>query len=298
MLYKLRPATSFEKLRGRVERLFSSPRRRINKSFQMNLSFPDEKRNSNGRARAPKKISHFIDSLANQLNYGDIYLFGGVLRDLALMGRKGFTSDIDLVVDGDWKSCETKLVELRAHKNKFGGYRLEISGWPIDIWDARNTWAVCQGLVRYDDISSLLKTTVLNWDAILMNWRTKEFICHDDYLIELRNRNMKIVLESNPNPMGMVVRVFRHLCSKDARSIAPHVVEFLANSTEKYTFLQLSNSEFSSYGDSIIEPAIYSFFEKIKSYKTIDTQDKFKMATIDLALQGATLTFKQLDLDI
>ncbi|GLO56576.1 hypothetical protein PPUJ20066_26120 [Pseudomonas putida] len=264
----------------------------------MSLNFPDEKRNSNGRTRAPKKISRFIDSLANQLKHGEIYLFGGVLRDLALMGRKGFSSDIDLVVDGDWESCETILVELSAQKNKFGGYRLEISGWPIDIWDARKTWAICEDLVRYDDISSLLRTTVLNWDAILMNWRTKEFICHDDYLIELRNRNMQIVLESNPNPLGMAVRVFRHLCSKDARSIAPHVVEYLADSTEKYTFLQLSNSEISSYGDTIIEPAVYNFFEKIKSYDAVDTQNKFKMAAMDLALKGTTLTFTQLDLDL
>lgn len=298
MPHKIRPAVSFEKLRGRVERLFTSPQRQNSKSTQLSLSFLDEQKAQRTRARPPKEIANFINSILYTMKFGDVYLFGGILRDLALMGRRGFSSDIDLVIDGDWESCEIKLISLKAHKNKFGGYRLEISGWPIDIWDAKKTWAISEGLVQYDNISSLVNTTVLNWDAILMNWRTQEFICNDEYLSELKNRTMNIVLKNNPNPLGMAVRVFRHLCSKDARSITSTVVEYLADSTSKYTLKELKKSELLSYGNSLIEPAIYSFFEKIKAYEKLEIHKRFQMASKELKSQGTTLTFRQLELDL
>ncbi len=298
MPHNMRPAVSFEKLRGRVERLFTSPRRQNSKSTQLSLSFFDEHKAQRTRARPPKDIANFIDSILYTMKFGDIYLFGGILRDLALMGRRGFSSDIDLVIDGDWESCEIKLISLKAHKNKFGGYRLEISGWPIDIWDAKKTWAIREGLVKYDSISSLVNTTVLNWDAILMNWRTQEFICNDEYLSELKNRTMNIVLKNNPNPLGMAVRVFRHLCSKDARSITSTVVEYLADSTSKYALKELKESELFSYGNSLIEPAIYSFFEKIKAHEKLEIHKRFQLASKELKSQGTTLTFKQLELDL
>lgn len=298
MQHKIRPAVSFEKLRGRVERLFTSPRRQNSKSTQLSLSFMDEQKTQRARARPPKKIANFINSILYTMKFGDIYLFGGILRDLALMGRRGFSSDIDLVIDGDWESCEIKLASLKAKKNKFGGYRLEISGWPIDIWDAKRTWAISEGLVKYDNISSLINTTVLNWDAILMNWRTQEFICNDEYLIELKNRTMNIVLQNNPNPLGMAVRVFRHLCSKDARSITSTVVEYLADSTNKYALKELRESELLSYGNSLIEPAIYSFFEKIKAHEKLEIHKRFQIASKELKFQGTTLTFRQFELDL
>lgn len=295
---KMRPVGSFEKLRGRVERLFTSPRRKNSKSTQLSLGFFDEQKGRRTHARTPKKIANFINSTLHAMKFGDIYLFGGILRDLALMGRKGFSSDIDLVIDGDWESCETKLISLKAHKNKFGGYRLEISGWPIDIWDAKKTWAISEGLVKYENISSLVNTTVLNWDAILMNWRTQEFICNDEYLDELTNRTMNIVLKNNPNPLGMAVRVFRHLCSKDARSITSTVVEYLADSTSKYALEELKQSELLSYGNSLIEPAIYSFFKKIKAYEKLEIRKRFQLASTDLKSEGTTLTFHQFELDL
>ena len=68
-------------------------------------------------------------------------------------------------------------------------------------------------------IASLTETTVLNWDAILMNWRNRTFVCRNDYLSSLRTRVLDVVLQQNPNPLAMAVRVFRHLSIKDARQV-------------------------------------------------------------------------------
>ena len=43
-----------------------------------------------------------------------------------------------------------------------------------------------------------------------MNWRTRAFIFKENYLDEIQSRVLDIVLEQNPDPMGMAVRVFRH----------------------------------------------------------------------------------------
>src|SRR5690606_14591908 len=140
-------------------------------------------------------------------------------RDLALLGRKGFASDIDIVVEGEWDELSQYLKKIGAAKNKFGGFRLFAGDWPVDIWSAEETWAIRQGLGPYQSIRSLTKTTVLNWDAVLMDWRSRRFVCDDDYLTNLNNRSLDVVLKENPNPRGMAVRVFRHLSAKDARRL-------------------------------------------------------------------------------
>ena len=53
-----------------------------------------------------------------------------------------------------------------------------------------------------------------------MNWDTKQFIHKKEYFDDLINRHLEIVLEFNPNPLGMFVRVLRHLIQKNAESIS------------------------------------------------------------------------------
>jgi hypothetical protein len=227
-------------------------------------------------------IVEFLDFMSDALIDGDIHLFGGVLRDLALFGRRGFNSDIDLVVEGKWHYCIPFLQLLGAHQNKFGGFRLEVAGWPIDIWNAEETWAIKQGLVPYLGISSLTKTTVLNWDAVLMNWRTRSFIYKEGYLDALKSRVLDIVLEQNPNPLGMAVRVFRHLSIKDARKVTPAAAEYLANCTSRYSFDEVKNSEIRSYGNTAIKAVTYRFFEKLKKNENMEIHSRVEAATESL----------------
>jgi len=212
---------------------------------------------------------------------------------MALLGRKGFNSDIDIVVEGSWRNCVPYLESLGARKNKFGGYRLEVAGWPIDIWSAKETWAIRQGLVPYMGIASLTETTVLNWDAILMNWRTRNFICGEDYLNQINSKLLDIVLEKNPNPLGMAVRVLRHLCIKDAHKITPSAANYLATCTSIFTFGEIKRSEIRSYGNSEIEPAIYKLFEHFKRYEHLEIRERFKNSTDHLKKLGVSLPFRQ-----
>lgn len=291
-----RSAASLEVLRSRVRRLFSTSRlARDPRQQELPLHFDS----SVGIISLPQdSLAGFVDFLSAALPQGDIYLFGGVLRDLALFGRRGFNSDVDIVVDGDWVGFARYLERLDAKRNKFGGYRLFAGEWPIDIWNAADTWAVKQGLVPYTGVQSLIATTVLNWDAILMNWRTKRFICGPNYLQDLRSRALDIVLEDNPNPLGMAVRVFRHLSAKDARSVSRSAVSYLERCTRTYSYDQLVGAELASYGNSVIEPVVYRFFALSMRNGEASVDQRFHAAAKELSKRGDGVSWKQLDLSL
>ena len=279
LTHKLRPVTSAENLRRRVERLLLSDAKQKEDESQLSLGLQETYRPEDSIRMPTSSIGAFLQFLSDSLPDGDVYLFGGVLRDLALMGSKGFNSDIDIVVEGNWQSCTRYLDRLGARRNKFGGYRLEVAGWEIDIWSAKETWAIKEGIVTYKGIASLTETTVLNWDAVLMNWRTRAFVFKDRYLNEIQERLLDIVLEQNPDPIGMAVRVFRHLCLKDAKSVTEKALEYLADCTSAYTLADLATREIRSYGKSIIEPAMYRYFEHVKANTGLPMGERIALAT-------------------
>lgn len=276
---KPQPVGSIENLRDRVERLFNKSVKSSNNQDQLSLDLSSTLNHGHQVNYPSKNIAEFLNFITAAMPDGDVYLFGGIIRDLALLGRKGFNSDIDLVVEGNWSHFVSYLESLNAHKNKFGGYRLMVGEWPVDIWNAEETWAIKQGLVQYKGIASLTETTVLNWDAILMNWRTRSFIYRKNYFEDMKSRVLDIVLEENPNPLGMAVRVFRHLCLKDARKISQSAAKYLAKCTQKYSYDEIKNCEISSYNNSVIDVPIYSFFKHVDASENQNIQHQFSIAS-------------------
>lgn len=264
---KPQPVDSLQNLRGRIDRLLgvSASGQR---AHQGQLDLPLEARPERPIAHPSKSIVEFLNFLTDVVPDGDVYLFGGVLRDVALFGRRGFASDIDLVVEGDWHHAVRYLASRGASRNKFGGFRLQLAGWPVDVWNATDTWGIREGFVPYRSIASLTETTVLNWDAILMNWRTRTFVCREGYLDDLRKGILDVVMVANPNPLGMTVRVFRHLCSKEATSITARAASFLAESTCRYSYAEIVAEEMRSYGNSEIGRDIYKRFEHMNASAT------------------------------
>ena len=276
---KPHPARSFDILRRRIDRLFENKKSKSEPPSQLLLDFPFDLKPKRSIEYPSKSLSNFLNFISDAVPDGDIYLFGGLIRDIALFGKRGFSSDIDVVVEGEWKNCISYLESLKASKNKFGGYRLEISGWPIDIWNAEETWAIKQGLVEYTGIASLTNTTVLNWDAILMNWRTRNFIYRDHYLEQLQKRVLDIVLFDNPDELGMTVRIFRHLVSKDARKITVNSVIFLAEISAKYDYETIKKREISSYGNSMITLSVYRFFSELRGSNPNEIRSRMSIAS-------------------
>ena len=282
--YKFRIAGTEKSLRERVVQLLKEnpkPRVTSNEADQLDLFGSCTVFDDDECIRTPmSSISEFLEYLCAVLPTGDLYLFGGVLRDLALSGRKGFTSDIDIVVDDDdWTHLVEYLRSRGVTQNRFGGFRLKVNKWPIDIWTARETWAVREGLVEYHGIESLTETTILNWDAILLNWRTKRIICNPDYFRQIRGRVMDVVLTENPNPLGAAVRAFRHLCLKDAKELTTRAARYLADAAHEYPDETIIQSEIDSYRDSIIDPAILGFFRHMDTSSEVLIRRQFAGAS-------------------
>ena len=166
-------------------------------------------------------------------------------------------------MEGDWAHLEQFLERLGVLRNRFGGFRLYVERWPVDIWGARETWAIREQLIRYRDIGTLTETTILNWDAILLNWRTEEMIYRRDYFSEIRQHLMDIVLPEIPNPLGAAMRAFRHLCSKDAEKLTVPAARYLGNAAKCFSPEAIIRMETSRHRNRVIDPIVLRFFEKL-----------------------------------
>lgn len=259
----MRAATTEDRLRSRVVRLIENASRGRDAQEQADLFdnpyIVADKRN----VSAPTASMHeFLDYVCDALPLGELYLFGGVLRDMAMFGRKGFASDIDLVVEGDWSHLTRYLEKLGASRNRFGGFRLYVEGCPVDIWAACETWAIREELVPYRGIESLTRTTILNWDAILFNWRTRVVVCPPNYFSDIQRCLMDVVLTKNPNPLGAAVRAFRHLCSKKAE-LTENAARYLSDAARCYSPEAIVRKEIASYPGRMIDPVVLRFFEQM-----------------------------------
>ena len=261
---KLRVAESKEHLSARLIAMLSAQSRFTSLRRQPSLFAVPLAKDLEERFDVPSRnVPAFLDYLLDAMPSGELYFFGGVLRELALFGRKGFASDIDLVVEGDWSNVRQYLEEHGVIQNRFGGFRLSIDNWPIDLWHARETWAIRKGFVQYNGIQSLTRTTILNWDAILLDWRSKQVICSKDYFAHIHNQIMDVVLSENPNPLGAAVRAFRQLCMNYAKQLTVRAAQYLGRSVQQYSSDTIMRSEAEHYNNRFIDPRVLRFFEDL-----------------------------------
>ena len=212
------------------------------------------KRFFHGNNTGRQQVRQLCDVL---LSRAPVYLFGGAIRDIALNGIDKFYSDIDLVVDCSQIHLDQLLSELvHQHKllsadaikqNKFGGYRVTAMKWLVDIWPLERTWAFAKGIVPYGSVSSLLNTTVLNWDAVMYDFSQEQLICSDHYINELNAGHLALNLIDNPNPKGQAVRILRTMFEKEVRSITPELARYLTRLIHLYGETALCDYEKSSY---------------------------------------------------
>ncbi|MCQ4262139.1 hypothetical protein CXK91_14730 [Stutzerimonas stutzeri] len=239
---------------------------------------------------SPKRsdVANFIGRLSS---LGEVLVFGGVLRDIALFGAKKFNSDIDLVVDcsvtdlSDFFAAENAVF----NRNKFGGYRVEVGGWAVDVWSIRETWAFKHGYVLYEGRESLLLTTVMNWDAVAFSFKDKQIISCPAYLDCLRMGELEVVLTENPNQVGVLIRVIRAICDKRAKILMPRVLKYLKRELPRWTSGQVVAAQIELFGKIYLsEFDFYTFREEILSLR----EDLFG-SPVSLKGRNLSLAFDQ-----
>jgi len=216
----------------------------------------------NPDSKTRQGLRKFLDAVSEKV---DVYIYGGVIRDIALYGVASFKSDIDIVFTGDETALNSVWETYGAEFNNFGGHRLTVDHWQVDIWPAKSTWAFKEGHQRFESIESMLNTTITNWDAILYRWKDGKIICKEDYFKDLANYYLDVVFDKNPNMLGMYTRVIRYCAGKAAaKEVSPRVVRLLRLAFENYSERELLDYEKRSFRDRYLDNAAYERLSKNK----------------------------------
>jgi len=205
-----------------------------------------------------KRIKRFLESLDQEcLDFFnnikkecEVSIYGGLVRDFCIGGAKNFKSDIDLVADISPVRLEQIVNKFSPHKNKFGGFRLEINKRKIDIWPLESTWAIQQGYAK-KSFDALLETTFFDWDAALYKLNDNSLLTISDYVSKIRKKTLSLNLKENPNPTGATVRALRFVKAYNP-SVSVELAEFLLTSIKKNGATCLCSYEKQSYDRSLI----------------------------------------------
>ncbi|SEH25725.1 hypothetical protein [Magnetospirillum fulvum] len=207
------------------------------------------------------QISMVLEALRD---VGPSAIFGGLLRDLCLLGSRNFQSDVDIVVDSQSQDdIERRIFKWKPVRNKFGGYRFSVGGQKFDVWMLNNTWAFQRGYVVEADFSTLPLTTFFNWDAVAYRIDDRSIICSDDYFSELSKKVIDVNLRENPNPIGYVVRTLR-MAAIHQPLFSPRLIHHMNAMFEIFHPLQIIKAEHKAYARPMLSvPYLDEISQKI-----------------------------------
>ena len=129
----------------------------------------------------------------------DVYIFSGIIRDYFLNIES--IRDLDIVLG---KKIDFELINkyifpnITVKINSFGGYKILINGFRVDIWSIDNTWGIINERKNASK-QSLINSAFFNFSAILYHLNIEEFYCDNTFVSFLRNEEIDIVYEKNPN---------------------------------------------------------------------------------------------------
>jgi len=177
-----------------------------------------EKSTTNRRLRALLR-THFF-------RFDRVAIVGGMVRDLARAGKRGFHSDVDLVIDAPVSEVALLAKATLATPNRFGGYSFSADGWKIDFWALGTTWAARNGHVSVESLEDITRCTFFDWDAILYDVKERRVICSDAYLNGIRSGVMEISLRPNPSVSGSLFRAVRRVLLWDLQP-GPRLMDYI-----------------------------------------------------------------------
>lgn len=219
------------------------------------------------------------------LSFDRVAVIGGMVRDFARAGQRGFKSDVDLVVDAPAKSVEELAGRLNAKPNRFGGYSYVTDRWKIDFWALRATWAYTEGHASINRLEDVTNCTFFDWDAVLYDLKRRQVVCSPTYLDLLRNKAIEINLLPTPSINGNLLRAVRRILLWDLEP-GPALGSFIMQHLTASSFAEIARTDRAIYTHPFISKFLYA--ERLQDY-IFDRERRTQIATWygkQLALPG------------
>jgi hypothetical protein len=179
------------------------------------------------------------------------FLFGGVLRDILILGLGQGPRDIDVVIaNGSSEELVRTLHPYIRRHTRFGGFQLELRRWHFDIWPLQTTWAFLHDRNLAPTPENLPKTTFLNVEAVAVelgpHGEIGEII-ERGFFEAVRLRTLDINFEENPYPALAAVRSLA-TASKLRYSISPRLGRYILETKNRVGSEALVAAQDSHYG--------------------------------------------------
>lgn len=155
------------------------------------------------------KSESSIDFWQNLTSITNCFVFGGFIVDF--LKNQNNHRDIDIVVDHFNEESKILLKKYNGLKNSFGGYKVDIDGVKIDIWEIRNTWAIKKmNYLDFDLFSILPSTSFFNSTAIIFSIKNNKLIFKNSFINYIKNNSLEILFEDNPYPELCILKTYQN----------------------------------------------------------------------------------------
>jgi hypothetical protein len=174
-----------------------------------------------------KTVSALRQLLIEQFgDFDKVSIFGGMIRDIARSGARGFRSDVDIVIHAPSEQVEALAERVAARPNAFGGFGFTSTRWKVDFWALETTWAHRQGYITASTIDDLLEGTFFDWDSVHYDIKSRQLRAQDGYLERIRSRTLGVNLTKTPSTLGNAARAIRRILIWDLRA-SPALIDFI-----------------------------------------------------------------------
>lgn len=207
--------------------------------------------------------SGVITKINELLEYSDVYLFSGVIRDFFL--EKNKVRDIDIVLSSKCP-IEEIFKESIISQNSFGGYKITTESITIDIWYLHESWAFKhQRTLDFELEKQIASTAFFNFSAVIFDLKNKCFNYTIHFLRFLRDREIDVVFEPNQNKKLCVVNTFYYADKfnlKISSKLKRYIIQIYRGDLKEFSNVQIKHFGRVLYSDATIKNRIFEFEDK------------------------------------
>jgi hypothetical protein len=192
-----------------------------------------------------------------------VFIFSGVIRNFFLGAKNN--RDIDIILQ-DEIDLTSFFSNAEIKRNSFGGYKVFYNGTTIDLWYLANTWAFKKTPAQSLDFHlerMVPNTAFFNFSSIVYSLNDKKFYFEDKFVHFLRDKEIDVVFEQNPNYQLCVVNTFYYADKyrlKIKEGLKKFIVKLYRTHDKNYTDVQLKHFGKVIYPNDQIEHRINTIF--------------------------------------